>query len=94
MAGFMLLIIAVINIVAAGFTGMYLWNWFVAPLGVIELTVVHALGLDVLVTFWTTRITRDDLKETTEKERFVKAGAVLGLSIGALVIGLILKSML
>lgn len=43
-------------IVASGFEGLvlsYLWQWFVVPLGLKPVTILHAIGLCVLLDFIT-----------------------------------------
>lgn len=37
--------------VASAFTVAKLWLWFITPLGLPPLTLAHAYGLDLLVTF-------------------------------------------
>lgn len=50
-------ILAVVLSVLCGATIMFMWNWFVVPLGLPMIGLVQALGLDTLITFTvTTRV--------------------------------------
>ena len=50
-------ILAVVLSVLCGATIMFMWNWFVVPLGLPMIGLVQALGLDTLITFIvTTRV--------------------------------------
>lgn len=50
-------ILAVVLSVLCGATIMFMWNWFVVPLGLPMIGLVQALGLDSLITFIvTTRV--------------------------------------
>ena len=37
--------------IIAGFTIKILWGWYIVPLGVSAISVVHAIGIDLLITF-------------------------------------------
>jgi len=52
------------------FVIMKLWNWFIAPLGVINVTLFHALGIDIFVTKISPhdRNKNRDLAEKTNEE--------------------------
>ena len=50
-------ILSVVLSVLCGATSMFMWNWFVVPLGLPMIGLVQALGLDTLITFIvTTRV--------------------------------------
>lgn len=50
-------ILAVVLSVLCGAIIMFMWNWFVVPLGLPMIGLVQALGLDTLITFIvTTRV--------------------------------------
>ena len=50
-------ILSVVLSVLCGATIMFMWNWFVVPLGLPVIGLVQALGLDTLITFIvTTRV--------------------------------------
>ena len=36
----------------AGFVLMRLWHWFIAPLGIMDLTFWHAMGLSLVASFF------------------------------------------
>ena len=44
-------ILSVVLSVLCGATIMFMWNWFVVPLGLPMIGLVQALGLDTLITF-------------------------------------------
>ena len=63
-----------------------LWMWFVVPLGMPEISLVHAIGLDVFITFATTTFfTNDDIPYL---ERCKKT---LTFAWSSLIIGFILQ---
>ena len=40
----------------AGYVICHLWAWFVCPLGLPPLSLAHAIGLDLLITFATGKV--------------------------------------
>ena len=44
-------ILALFTTFIAGFTIKVLWGWYIVPLGVSAITLVHAIGSDALITF-------------------------------------------
>lgn len=67
-------ILAVVLSVLCGATIMFMWNWFVVPLGLPMIGLVQALGLDSLITFIvTTRV------NTTPPTRSGIVGLLLSL---------------
>lgn len=46
------ILIFIIMGIPAGFAIMLCWNWFLVPLGVMEITFWHAVGLDLLITLF------------------------------------------
>lgn len=44
-------ILSVVLSMLCGATIMFMWNWFVVPLGLPMIGLVQALGLDTLITF-------------------------------------------
>lgn len=57
---FMKLILSVVLFVLCGVAIMLMWNWFVVALGLPSIGLVHAMGIDLLVSFIvTTRISMD-----------------------------------
>lgn len=56
----MKLLLSVILFVLCGVAIMLMWNWFVVPLGLPAIGLIHAMGIDLLVSFIvTTKITMD-----------------------------------
>lgn len=45
------LVLTLVLTVLSGFTIMVMWGWYIVPLGLPTINIVHALGLDMLVTF-------------------------------------------
>jgi hypothetical protein len=45
-------IVAVLSVVR-GFVLSYLWQWFVVPFGLPSITVAHAIGISLIVSFLT-----------------------------------------
>ena len=65
-------ILSVVLSVLCGATIMFMWNWFVVPLGLPMIGLVQALGLDTLITFIvTTRV------NTTPPDPFWIVGSLL-----------------
>ena len=46
-------LISIPGIIWSGFIIKTLWVWFIVPLGVIEISLPHAIGIDMLITFLT-----------------------------------------
>ena len=56
-----LIVIGIVGVVMLlaiwrGFVLSYLWQWFLVPLGVSEISIAHAIGLSVLVGMFTSHI--------------------------------------
>lgn len=92
------LILSTSNIMLRGFVLVYLWGWFVVPLGVSPIPWVLAMGIQLTVTFLTARIstlteqyTRTRMSRSAEAEYDIKRGlvgllyALIGWGIGALI---------
>ena len=77
------LLLSVILTFTCGLTSMLLWNWFVAPLGVMKVGIFHAMGLDVLFTFWATLTVPD--KPVPVRPSQKTAG--IGIALATLVAG-------
>lgn len=52
----------------------YLWLWFVVPLGFVEISFVHTLGISILIFLFTHRFLNEDFESKSLEER-------LGLTI-------------
>ncbi len=44
-----LVVLVVVLSVVRGFVLSYLWSWFVAPLGIPEIGIAHAIGISLIV---------------------------------------------
>lgn len=49
----------ILSVVLTGLVTSVLWGWFVVPLGVAAITVPHAIGIGMLVTFLTTNVSEE-----------------------------------
>lgn len=59
--GINVLILFIVGMVTSTIVFLCLWNWFISPLGVMELTFTHSLGLMIII-IW---MKYDDSKEVT-----------------------------
>jgi hypothetical protein len=50
------LILGISLIIFNGFVITQLWNWFIVPLGVISISIAHAIGLSLIIGMLTLRI--------------------------------------
>lgn len=55
------LILALGLAILSGFTIMIMWGWYIVPLGLPAINIIHALGLDMLVTFIVTTKKSDNV---------------------------------
>ena len=67
-----------------GFTIMNLWSWFIVPLGVISISFMHALGIDILITLIVaTNVTEPkDLEEKIFRLTYANVAPLLSLLTG------------
>lgn len=81
-----------VSVVAWGITDMNLWNWFIAPLGVMELSFVHALGLGLATStlsgVWSLGLLEHQLQENgvIEYKRVIRS--ILGISVALVYLGI------
>ena len=54
------IVLALPFLIFSGFTIMTMWEWYFVPLGLPEITIAHAIGIDILVTYLTTTDTKYD----------------------------------
>ncbi len=82
-------IISAISIITTGCTGLFLWNWFVVPLGLPTIGLAHAIGIDTLITFWTNHDIQKlfDKSNISEKERLERLFNVILYNLVTLIIG-------
>lgn len=55
------LILVTLLSVLSGFTIMVMWGWYIVPLGLPTIGLIHALGLDMLITFIVTTKKSEDI---------------------------------
>lgn len=48
---FILIVVSIPLIILSGFIIKIMWGWYMVPLGVPPVTVAHAIGIDILVTY-------------------------------------------
>lgn len=53
MNGLIYIILFLCSLVSGGFASMYLWEWFIVPLGVSAISFLHAIGLRMTFSFFT-----------------------------------------
>lgn len=77
--------IAVIAFLAVfgGFTISVLWGWFIVPLGVVSLSIPHAIGINTTLGVFQIRATKEEVKI---EDAVIKA---ISFYVAALIIGYI-----
>ena len=68
--------------IIAGIVFTFMWNWFVAPLGVVKITIPWGIGLLLMSTFLKTNI------GMANKSKNIY-GFLIGYSLASLTVGLI-----
>lgn len=68
-------------------TVMFLWNWFVAPLGMAEIGFFHALGLILVLTYLLKDSTIYIMLESTDEQRNLIFLISFIFSCGCLILG-------
>ena len=56
----------VIGTLMRGYIVQQLWLWFIVPLGVIEISLVHGIGLGITTAFLTQYATDEDIQNIQE----------------------------
>jgi hypothetical protein len=51
--GFSFLVLSIISCILQGFVFTYLWQWFLIPFGMKPISLIHAIGLIILLDFGT-----------------------------------------
>lgn len=69
------LILGILLTVLSGFVIMVLWGWFIVPLGLVPISLAHAIGIDLLVTFIVTT-NASNSTQTLFWDRFIFAIAL------------------
>jgi hypothetical protein len=70
------------------FVTMSMWNWFIVPLGVINITVIHAFGIGVFIRYHTKSV---NTMQKTDEEKDEDALKVVVLPIIVYIIAYIIK---
>lgn len=70
-AGLFLILLDIPAIMLRGLVISYLWLWFMVPLGLMEITFVHGIGLALMVGLFLSGVaTREDKGESTLEKMF------------------------
>lgn len=88
---------AFIVALANGYVGMYLWDWFVTPLGVRPISFIEAAGLATLIGFWhptPTSTTKSDGSKTSSTLVIELISLIVLRPLLTLLFGYILHQML
>lgn len=56
--------------ILGAFVGRDLWIWYMVPLGLPVITVAHAFGVDLIVTFWTSRVSKEMIEADNEDDDY------------------------
>lgn len=85
-------VLIILGLLISGFTLQCLWAWFLVPLGLPELGLVHAMGLGLLTRWLTWQKIDCQQTEKTEKETIVQQ-LIFGFvyPLGVLGIGFVLQ---
>lgn len=80
------IISAVLLILAGAGTLMTLWGWFVVPLGVTSITLAHAAGLSLMVSYFAHR----NINSEPKGDYFEKLGKAYGLMVMTIGLGYVI----
>lgn len=81
------IIILLLSLVVNGFAVKLMWNWFIAPLGSTDITLLHGIGLALIVAL----ISDNDNKKSDKSQSLLFDMLKIGSFI---LIGFIVKSMM
>lgn len=77
------IILFFVNIFMRGLTLAILWSWFVVPLGVPDIRILHALGIGLMVNVFLIRMeTKKSDEDASAVALLIKAIAVYAMVIG------------
>lgn len=78
------IIFGITAMLLTGFAIMNLWSWFIVPLGVISISFIHALSIDILITLIVaTSVTEPkDLEEKIFRLTYANVAPLLSLLTG------------
>lgn len=80
----LLLFLGSFSIVLEAVAVKFLWTWFIVPLGVVEISLIHALGISILFSLLTKEISTK--KKTTDENLEMVIAILTRLGL-ALIIG-------
>ena len=81
--------VGVFSLILGAITVMYMWSWFIVPLGVVDITIAHAYGL---VMFKKTLWFNFDLTDKTDEQKKQDMIVSIVAPIVLLIIGFATKS--
>ena len=81
--------VGVFSLILGAITVMYMWGWFIVPLGVVDITIVHAYGL---IMFKKTLFLNVDLTDKTDEQKKQDMIVSIVAPIVLLIIGFVTKS--
>ncbi len=84
------LLLAVPIILLRGWILLLLWSWFIIPLGAPEITLAHAIGLGIIISYSTG--SKYDLREKTTEEKIKEFVYLVFAPLFALLIGRITQA--
>lgn len=59
----MLFIFSLGLVCLSGLVASNLWNWFISPLGVMNINWIQGMGIDLLITFLVYRVIQEDMED-------------------------------
>ena len=90
-----LIIVGVFALIAAlailrGVVLSYMWAWFIVPLGAAPISIVHAIGISLLIGMFTSHLKQDDDDNNKVWEGIAQrvAGTLFAFGLGYLLSGL------
>ena len=66
MLNFLILILAIPGMLLRGWVITYLWKWFMVPLGIVDISLPHAIGISVIISFLISNVIKKD--QTKEEQ--------------------------
>lgn len=82
----LLVILTVLSLIVSGLIFSVMWGWFIVPLGVVPLSVAHAIGIQSLIFFafiktdQEKRLNTEELLESLITAWIVKWGITFGIA--------------
>lgn len=72
-----LLLLIPVFATVGGFLLMTLWGWFIVPLGVVALSLPHAIGVGIIFSLFKNNIREKDLEKVVLENMLFLAGTFL-----------------